>query len=435
MRRKVVILGGGFGGAYCAQALARRLRVPEVEITLVDRHNYFVFYPMLVEAGTGSLEPRHVVVPLRSFLRPHARFRMAEVIDVDLHRRRVELRGPLDRGTSRIAYDHLVLALGSATRLPGLAGLREHGFQLKSLSDAVALRDRAVQVLEAASQARDDRRRRSLLHFVVVGGNFNGVEVAGEYQTFLRDAARRYPGLDPNECQVSLVEIQDRILGALGERLAGFARRNLERRGIEIRLRSALKEVGPDHALLRDGTRLETSTVIWCAGIAPHPLQLGLDLPRDDQGYLLCDRDLRVTGSDHLWGIGDCAVNPDPRGRPYPATAQHAVRQGIDAARNIQRALTGQAPRPHTHRSLGSIAALGCRTGVARILGVQIAGFPAWWAYRTVYLLKMPGLARKVRVAIDWTLDLLFRRDVVQLGLHHRPDSRDDPRARASGKE
>jgi NADH dehydrogenase len=435
MGRTVVILGGGFGGAYCAQALARRLRVPEVEIVLVDRHNYFVFYPMLVEAGTGSLEPRHVVVPLRSFLRPHARFRMAEVIGVDLRRRRVELRAPLDRKSSHIAYDHLVLALGSTTRVPELPGLRRHGFQIKSLSDAVALRDRAVQVLEAASQTGGDERRRSLLHLVVVGGSFSGVEVAGEYHTFLREASRRYPGLDPDECRVTLVEIGERVLGALGERLAGFAQRDLERRGIEVRLRSALKEIGPDHALLEDGTRLETSTVIWCAGIAPPPLQLGLDLPRDEQGYLLCDRDLRVKGSDHVWAIGDCAVNPDPQGRPYPATAQHAVRQGIDAARNIQRALTEQAPRPHTHRSLGSIAALGCRTGAARILGVQISGFPAWWAYRTFYLLKMPGLARKVRVAIDWTLDLLFKRDVVQLGLHRRSGSRDDSRARSSGKE
>lgn len=426
MSGNVVIVGGGFAGAYCAQALEKARTTEMAETLLLDRHNYFAFYPLLVEAGTGNLEPRHVVVPIRSFLRS-TRFLMGEVVDVDLDAREVVFRPAMGEQERRLAYDQLVLALGSVTRLPDVPGLERHAFQMKSLTDAVALRDRAITMLEAADATSDPARRKALLHFVVVGANFTGAEVAGEYDMFVKRAARRYPNLRPQDCRITLVELADRILPALDEDLAEFARRHMERRGIRIRLGTTVREVDERRVVLEDGETLDAATVIWCAGIAPEPLLSRIDVPRDERGYVLCERDLRVRGFDDVWAIGDAAVNLDAEGRPYPPTAQHAVRQGIHLARNLSRALSGKRTEPFDYRAIGSLAALGCRTGVAKIFGVKLSGFPAWWMYRTVYLSKMPGLSRKARVALDWTFDLFFPTDVVQLGVH-RSQARDRDR-------
>lgn len=430
MSKRVVILGAGFGGAYCARTLEKLRRSDDVEIVLCDRNNYFVFYPLLVEAGTGSLEPRHVVVPIRSFLKSPGVFRMGEVTDLDIDQRQVGLRLPGDERRSVLSYDHLVLALGSVTRLPDIPGLDAFGYQMKSLTDAVALRDRAIRLLEAANVTENADRRRAFLHFVVVGANFTGVEVAGEFHAFLREAARRYPHVDEDDCRVTLVEIGSGILSALDPKLARYARLQLERRGIDVRLETTVKEIHEDHLVLRDGTELPASTVIWCAGIAPNPLQLEIGLPLDERGYLVCDRELRVTGCQNVWGIGDCAVNLDEHGKAYPATAQHAVRQGVHLARNIARVLAGSEPVAYRYRSRGALAALGCRTAVAKLFGVKLSGFLAWWAFRTVYLFKMPGMARKLRVALDWTLELLFPREAVQLGVH-----RDHPHGRRADRD
>ncbi len=435
MPRRIVIVGGGFAGAYCAQALEREAGRAAVETVLIDRHNYFVFYPLLVEAGTGSLEPRHVVVPIRSFLQSTS-FRMGEVTGVDLERREVAYRAWTTRESRTLAYDHLVLAPGSVTRLPPVPGLREYGRGMKSLGDAVALRDRAVALLEAADAESDPTRRRALLHFVVVGSNFTGVEVAGEYQMFLRKAVRRYRNLVADDCRITLVEIADRILSTLDAGLADYARRQLERRGIRIRLNDSVEQIRESDVRLRSGEVVPACTVIWCAGIAPSPLLDRLDLPRDDRGYVLCEPDLRVRGRDGVWAIGDAAVNPDAAGEPYPATAQHAVRQGIHLAGNLARLLAGESPRPLDYRPKGEIVPLGCRSAVAEILGIKLAGFPAWWLYRTVYLSKMPGLSRKARVALDWTFDLVFPPDVVQLGVHREewPDHRPPSAGRGGGQ-
>jgi NADH dehydrogenase len=415
-KQKIVIVGGGFGGAYCARALERIPRADRLDVTLIDRNNYFLFYPLLVEAGVGSLEPRHVVAPIRSFLRA-TQFRMAEVGDIDLDRRRVHCRHPVTGRAESLPYDQLVLAPGSVTRLPDVAGLREHGHEMKGLGDAVALRDRAVASLEAAAAEPDRQRRRQLLHFVVVGANFTGVEVAGEYDHFLSDAVRRYPGLSKGDQRVTLVEMADRILPALDEGLAAYARRHLERRGVDVRLNTTVERIGRERVTLSDGEQLAAETVIWCAGIAPNPLLARLDLPRDEHGYLECEADLRVAGREDVWALGDAAVNRDRHGETRPATAQQAVQQARCLARNLGRAASGQPTRALSGRSLGSVAALGCRTGVAKVLGVKLSGFPAWWLYRTIYLLKMPGLARKLRIALDWTIGLLFSPDVVQLGV------------------
>jgi NADH dehydrogenase len=416
---RVVIVGGGFAGAYCAQALAREARRGRMDVTIVDRNNYFVFYPLLVEAGTGSLHPRHAVVSIREFTGDCA-FRMGEVIDVDMRGQEVLVEAEETRERLRIPYDHLVLAPGSVTRLPDVPGLAEHAYQIKSLGDAVALRDRAIRLLEAAEATKDPSRRRALMHMVVVGGNYTGVEVAGEFHVFLREACREFPSLDRDEVRVTLVEIADRILPALDEDLAGYAAERMRRRGIDIRLGTSARGITPETVELRDGESLRAHTTIWCAGIAPSPLIARLGLPVDERGYVLAEPDMRVQGYDNVWAIGDSAVNPDPDGRPYPPTAQHAVRQGQGLAANLARVVAGEPATPFVYEAVGSLAALGCRTGVAKILGVKLSGFPAWFLWRTVYLFKMPGLSRKIRVALDWTLDLFFRRDVVQLGVHRR---------------
>jgi NADH dehydrogenase len=417
---RLVILGAGFAGAYCAQALERRLRGTGASVTLIDRHNYFIFSPLLVEAGTGSLEPRHAVVPIRAFLK-RTEFRMAEVIGVDLPRRELEHRLIGSDEAQRLRFDHLVVALGSVTRLPeerAVPGVRAHAFEIKSLADAVALRDRAIDLLELASAVEDPALRREILHLVVVGGNFTGVETAGEFDVFLKEAARRYPTLSPSDCHVTLLELTGRILAPLGPELSDFATRHLRRRNIDVLLNTSAVRVEPRSVTLSDGRTLAARTVIWCAGIEPSPLIGSLGLPVDQRGYILCERDLRVRGFDHVWSIGDCAVNLDRDGKAYPATAQHAVQQGRHLARNLAALLHGRPATPCDIVSQGSIAPLGCRTGVAKVFGVRVSGFWAWWLWRTVYLLKMPGLARKVRVALDWTIDLVFSRDYVGLGVH-----------------
>lgn len=415
--KRILILGGGFAGAYCARALARRVRGSGHEVVVIDRNNYFVFYPLLVEAGTGHLEPRHTVVSIRSMIRP-AGFRLGEVRSIDREAREVVVRVPETRTEERLRYDHLVIALGSVTRLPPVPGLREHALELKSLADAVALRDRVVRLLEVADATSDPEVRRSLLHLVVVGGNFTGTEVAGEFEVFLKHGVRRYRNLRSGDLRVTLVEREQAILPALGPALGAYAARHLRRRGVEILTGASVVSVDADGAVLDGGRRLHASTVIWCAGIAPSPALASMPLPRDERGYVLCERDLRVRGADHLWAIGDAAVNTDVSGAAYPATAQHAVRQGAHCAANIAAALAGRPTRPCDIATQGSLAALGCRTGVARVFGVRLAGFWAWWLWRTVYLLKMPGLGRKLRVAADWTLELFAAPDYVQLGLH-----------------
>lgn len=414
---RIVILGGGYAGAYCAQALERTARRLDVEVLLLDRHNYFVFFPLLIEAGSGSLEPRHAVVPIRDFLKT-AEFRMAEVVGADFEARTVTYRLEGLEKIQQIRYDHLVIALGSIARLPPLPGLREYGYEIKSLSDAVALRDRAIARLELADATPDETTRRGLLHLVVVGANFTGVEVAGEFDAFLRQGCKRYRHLSADEVSVTLIERGDRILHALDPELGEFATHYLRRRNVRVLLNTTVSAIDPDRVTLSTGEVLDASTVIWCAGIEPNPALRDWPLPVDDRGYILCERDLRVRGMSDVWAIGDGAVNTDADGNAYPATAQHAVREGRNLAHNLAAVLRGRPTRPCDIRSRGTLAALGCRTGVAKVFGIRLSGFPAWWLWRTVYLLKMPRLGRKVRVALDWTLDLVFRRDYVQLGVH-----------------
>jgi NADH dehydrogenase len=360
---------------------------------------------------------------LRAFLES-ADFRMAEVTGVDFEKQQVTYRLMGENADEQVPYDHLVIALGSVTRLPRVPGLREHGHEMKSLADAVALRDRAIGLLEQADAIADSEERRALLHFVVVGGNYTGVEVAGEFDMFLRGATRLYPHVGEDDVRVTLIELSDRILRALDEDLSDYATSHLRKRGVQVLLETTVTAIDRDRVTLHDGRTLDALTVIWCAGIDQNPVVRQWELPADDLGYTLCERDLRVKGMDNVWAVGDGAVNIDADGNNYPATAQHAVQQGRHLARNLAAALRGRPTRPCDIRSKGALAALGCRTGVAKVYGIKLSGFAAWWLWRSVYLMKMPTLARKARVMLDWTIDLLFSRDYVQLGIHRSPDRR-----------
>lgn len=420
---RVVILGGGFGGAYCAQHLERFLGARDVDLALVDRHNFFIFYPLLVEAGTGSLEARHAVVSIRDFLK-RTDFHMGRVTGLDLNRGEVHYGLGEDEVTHQtLGFDHLVISLGSVTLLPNIPGLRRHAFQMKSLTDAVALRDHAIRQLEMAEVVEDPDQRQAMLRFVVVGANFTGVEVAGELDVFLKQACKQYKRVHPGDFRVTLIDIADRILPALDSDLSDFAAYSLKRRGLDILLSTSVAETDGKQIRLETGETLSAQTLVWCAGIEPNPLISSLDVPTDERGYILCDDDLRVQGMDSVWAIGDCAVNRAPDGKPYPATAQHAVGQARVAAQNIVRTLRGKPTEACTLSSKGVLAALGCRTAVARIFGIKLSGFWAWFVWRTLYLFKMPGWSRRIRVALDWTLGLLFKRNVVQLGVHRKPQT------------
>ncbi len=411
---RIVILGGGFGGAWCARALERK--IPDADVLVLDRNNYFVFYPLLVEAGTGAIEPRHAVVRQRSLLR-RTRFHMGEVVGLDTGRREVQYRLGGDGRLRTATYDHLVVALGSVTRLPPVPGLAEHGWEIKSIADAIALQDRAIRMLELAAATDDAARRRALLHFVIVGGSFTGAELAGEYQAFLRSVARRYPQLDPRQCHVTLVERLDRILPALAPSLSEYATRVMRRRGIDVRLGRSVDRIETDRVHLDDGKVLDASTAVWCAGVAPNPVVRSLGLPLTEGGWIRCREDLRVEGLENVWAIGDAAENPGPTGRPYPATAQHAIREAAHVATNLAEVLAGRPTTPCRIENAGTLAPLGCRTAVAEVFGLKVSGFLAWWLFRTVYLMKMPGVVRKARVLADWNLNLVLPREPVQLGI------------------
>jgi NADH dehydrogenase len=309
---------------------------------------------------------------------------------------------------------------------------------MKNLAHAIALRDRAIQMLELASATSDADSRKEMLHFVVVGANFTGVEVAGEFQDYLCKAARSSPGLDPSEVRVTLVDRNEKVLSVLDEpTLSDWAANHMQRRGIELRLKESVNEIRPTWVVLRGGQVLRTRTVIWCAGIAPNPvLQAmrhdGEPLP-NDHGWILCERDGRVKGQAAVWGVGDCAVNPDPAGKGYPATAQSAIGEARGVADNVARVLRGEATQPVEVKDRGSLAAFGRFDAVAKVMGFKFTGFIAWFLWRTVYLMKMPGIGRKIRVAADWTLELVTRRDYVELGLGRPPAARRDAKEPVPG--
>jgi NADH dehydrogenase len=412
----VLILGGGFGGFYTAYYLERRLARSH-EVVLVSNENYLLYTPLLPEAASGALEPRHLVVPLRTALK-RTRVVVGEAAEIDAASCRVAVR-PLQGPALALGYEHLVFALGSATRMPAsVAGLAERAVGFKTLAEAIHLRNAVLSHLEIADATADDATRRKLLGFVFVGGGYAGVEAAAELQALALDALRFYPNLRPGMLRFVVIEAGASVLRDLGEEFARRVQRRLVAKGIEIRTGTTLREVQADAVVLAGGERIATETVVWTAGVVAHPLTASLSARRDERGRLVTTPQLMVEGTERVWALGDSAAVPDAKagGRPAPQTAQHALRQARTLARNIAAALDGRPLARFAHGNLGMLAGLGKRDGAGRLLGVPVSGFPAWWLVRTYHLLQLPTLARKVRVVIDWTIALFFPRDIAQLG-------------------
>ncbi len=416
MPTKIVVLGGGFGGVYTAlhleQMLARELRRGQVEITLVSRDNFFLFTPMLHEVAASDLDITHIVSPLRTLLKKTEVF-VGDVQGIDLPGKRVLVSHGRDFHGHDLSYDHLVIGLGSITNFYGLPGLEQRALTMKTLGDAIHLRNRVIATLEEGETecaSRDD----GLLTFVVAGGGFAGVETLAGLNDFVRDALRFYPRLKPADIRMVLVHSGPTILPELGDTLGAYAQTRLAARGVEIITNARVAGVSADEVRLADGRRIPSRLVVWTAGTSPHPLMH--DLPCAlDRGRVLVDETLAVPGWEGVWSLGDCAVVPDIRsGKPHPPTAQHALREARTVARNIAASLAGQAPVAFDFKTIGQLAAIGRRTGVARVFGFNFSGFFAWWLWRTIYLSKLPRLEKKIRVAIDWTLDLMFTKDFVQ---------------------
>jgi NADH dehydrogenase len=411
---RVVILGGGFGGLYAALRLQQLLKHrSDVDVTLVSRENFFLLTPMLPQVAASGIDTRHIVTPIRSVCRS-VRFFEADVESVDVAGKTVTISHA--GGASHvIAYDHLLLALGSVTNFFGIPGVAEHSLTIKTLADAVRLRNRVLDMLESAELEDDPEKRRSLLSFVVVGAGFAGVETAAEMDVFARKAARVYRNFKPADIKIALVDGGPRVLPDMRERLGDITRRTLEKRGVQTMLGTFVRSVDQEGVTLADGTNIPATTVVWAGGVAPNPLVASLPCATQ-RGRVPADANLAVTGNAGLWAIGDCAyIKPADSDRPYPPTAQHAVRMGPHVAENIVAAIDGRPLRPFIYKMKGQMANLGDREAVAMLGGIQVSGFPAWWLWRTYYLMRLPTLDRRIRVAIDWTLDLIFPRDIVKL--------------------
>jgi NADH:ubiquinone reductase (H+-translocating) len=414
MAWNVVIAGGGFGGAMAARELERIMPQQSARLTLVNDVNFLLYTPFLPEAAAGTLEPRHVVTPLREILE-RTYLRLGSIVGHDPSGRTVELL-TREGEAERLPYDQLLLALGSVSRVLPVPGLAEHAIGFKTLADAIWLRNHVVETLEAANAAEDSARRDELLTYVFVGGGYAGLEALAELQDFAADAMESYPRARLHGMRWVLVEAAGRVLPEIDAGLAEYALRELRGRGIDIRLGATLEEVSADRARLSTGEVLPTRTVVWTAGVAPHPSLRELGVPLDERGRVPVDEHLRVRGMDAVWAIGDCAAAPDPGGGTYPPTAQHAVRQGPVAARNIAAELGIGKAEAFRYRGSAAFVNLGRYKAVGRIGSRTFRGFPAWWLARTYHMSQIPGVARKARAVIDWTASLPFRRDLSELG-------------------
>ncbi len=408
-RGGTLILGGGFAGAYVARLLGAR------GATIVSPENFMLYTPMLPEAASGTLEPRHVVVPLRAMC-PQADLLLGRVVSLDEAGRTVEVETGADRYTVR--YRNLVVALGAVVRTLPVPGLAEHGRGFKSLAEAIALRNHVLRELEAADAQTDESAVAPHLTFVFVGGGYAGVEALAELSDLVRDALRYYPGLRGRPQRWVLVDAAPKILAEIPTRLGEYAAQELARRGVEIRVSTTLDSATADAVTLSSGERIATRTLVWTAGVKANPLLGRLGLPVDERGRVEVDPFLRVEGRANVWSLGDGARVPNAATpeHPDPPTCQHALRQARRLARNLQGDL-----EPYRYTMLGQVATLGRYKGIADVLGLRLRGFPGWFVTRTYHLYQLPLLSRKLRVVTDWTTSLAFRRDIAELSMLGHP--------------
>ena len=419
MKFDVVIAGGGFAGAYCAKALGRALgrEVGTARVALIAERNVLIFQPMLAEVVGASLSPQDVVNPLRQFCRG-VTVLQGRIHAVDTARKELTIDGGRFTRNQVVGYEHLVVALGHVTDLSKVPGMTEYGWPMKTVSDALRLRSALINRLEEANLVDDPAVRARLLTFVVVGGGYTGVETAGQLHALVAESMRLYPRLESSHPRVVLVHSQAQLLAEIGPELGDYARQVLERNEVEVKLNIRVTEVTATRALLSDGTSIEAATLVSTIGNAPNPIvldlcrQLGIEA---DRGRIPVTAVLQSERHPTLWSAGDCARVPwNDRGteKVSPPTAQFAMRQGTQLGQNLARALRGAPLRPFHYRYLGQLATIGSREAVAEVLGFHFRGFIAWWLWRTIYLAKLPGIMRRLRVMIDWTFELVFTRDI-----------------------
>src|SRR5271167_3269260 len=423
-KKHILILGGGFAGMTTAECLERDLeKDPSVTISLVSETNALLFTPMLAEVAGSSLEPSHISTPLRSTLH-RTEFVRGRVASIDLENKRVALdagMGGNESCRSELAYDHLVLALGAVSNYLGLTNVQKLAFDFKSLIDAIRIRNHVIEMFERADRESDPAVRVAMLTFVIAGGGFAGVELAGALNDFARGILADYPNLRREDVRVVLVHARDRILPELSESLARYAQKHMEARGVEFRLNTRLTDAHPGVVVLSDA-EVHAETLVWTAGTAPNPLTKSLPLEKDRRGALIVDATLAVPGHAGVWALGDCAAVVDAKsGKPCPPTAQFALREAEMLAKNIRANLRGRPARGFHFDSLGALCVVGHQTACAelsvpfaRSKSMRSSGLLAWLMWRSIYLGKLPGLERKIRVLVDWTVELFFPRDIVQ---------------------
>jgi NADH dehydrogenase len=431
-RARILVVGGGYVGMYTALRLQRQLKQElgrgEAEITVVTPDPYMTYQPFLPEAAAGSISPRHVVVPLRRVL-PHCRVIVGEVTAID-HAKRTATLTTLatdeeGTGPQQLTYDELVLAPGSVSRTLPVPGLADYGIGFKTVEEAIGLRNHVIEQMDIASSTRDPAIRDAALTFVFVGGGFAGVEALGELEDMARYTTRYYHNVKPEDMKWILVEASDRILPEVGEEMGRYTVSELRRRNIDVRLGTRLESCADRVAVLSDGARFPTRTVVWTAGVKPHPLLAATDLPLTDRGRLTCTPELTIKGVTHAWAAGDAAAVPDVTasepGTYTAPNAQHAVRQAKVLGDNIARSLRGQPLQAYSHKYVGSVASLGLHEGVAHVYGRKLKGYPAWFMHRAYHLSRVPTFNRKARVFAEWMLSGLFKREIVSLGSLEHP--------------
>ena len=417
----MVVVGGGFGGTFAARSLERRLGRRARRVLLISPENFLTFTPLLPEAASGTIEPRHSVIPLRQILR-HVEVVAGRVDTIDVAGRTLEVRD-LIGGIHRIGYRALVLAPGAEAAVLELDGLQEHAVGFRTLPDAIWLRNRVLRQLEAAEVAEDRATRQALLTFTFIGGGYAGVEALAELESLVRDALRTYRQVSPSDVRWVLVEATDSLLPGLDPRLADYALRHLRSRGVEVHLSTRMRSVRDGVVMLDNPTvsPYPSATVVWTAGQRPGPMLPAAGMPVDERGRAVVDDHLRVQGLPGVFALGDAAAVPDPDGGLCPPTAQHAFRQGVLAGNNAAAFLGEGTSHPFTYRTRGLAVTLGRGRGVAQVRTLVFTGWLAWWMGRSYHLLMLPGWARRLRVVSDWTLGLLFPRDVSQLGALGEP--------------
>lgn len=417
----VLIVGGGFGGAFAAREIDRRVG-SRTRVTLVAPDNFLLFSPILPEAASGTIEPRHAVIPLRDLVQ-HTRLVMGEVTAIDREARVATLVDGTGE-TQELSYRTMVLSPGSVPATVPIPGLAEHAVGFKTLADAIWLRNRILHQLELADGEPASEHRREMLTFTFVGGGYAGVEALAELRSLVSDALRRYPRLHLSDLRWVLVEAQDRLLPGLSERLADYTDRQLRLAGVEIHLNTRMESC-VDGRVVLSGAKppqpYKSDTIVWTAGQKSSPLVATLGLELDDRKRVVVDDHLRVPGDPSFYVVGDSAAVPDPDGGTCPATAQHALRQGVRAGKNVAADYGVGTAGPFTYRNRGLAVTLGRGKGTAEVKGLTFTGWPAWWMGRSYHLIMTPGMGRRVRILSDWTIGTVFPRDIAQLGTLGRP--------------